>query len=96
MFIGSEFATKAFTIDSTGTLITSTFTVKSFLVKAVGAGIRMRWRSTDSAADAYLMDDGESLNFDVRPRFPIGDNFSTIGFFDTASGSATLLMIVAH
>ena len=94
--IGTNFSTKVFTIDATGTTITTPYTCKSFLLKASGSGIRVRKSSSDAAGDAYIMDDGEILNWDLRLRIPQADNFCTVGFFDTDSGSATLYMVVAY
>ena len=92
--VGRDFATKVFSITTAGTTVTMPQTVKTFLLKASGGDIRMRKNSTDAVADAYLINDGEALNLDMRLPYPITDNFSTIGYFDMASGSATLYVIV--
>lgn len=94
--VGRDFTTKQYTISTVAQSITTPYPCKSFLIKAVGSGIRMRKTSADAAGDAYIMDDGETLNFDLSLAFPIASSTSTIGYFDTASGSATLYLIVAY
>lgn len=78
---GRSGLTKVFTAVATpGTVVTFAVPVKTFIVKPVGGNITFRFNLTDADADAFPIEDGAALQFDLSTAFPIATNIATLGY----------------
>ena len=83
-------------IDATGAAITSPYPVKSFLVKSVGGQCMFKRSSTIADADAYIIDDGETIGMNIDLTFNSDDAACTIGFFKSVSGTVTIHVLLGY
>lgn len=77
---GRRGLTKVFTASvSPGTTLTFPVPVKTFIIRPVGGPIQFKFNSTDADADAFPINDGEAMQFDLSLAYPIVSNVATIG-----------------
>lgn len=92
---GLNYATDRVSIDATGSAVTTNYPAKTFLVKNVGGQCYLKRDSTVADGDAYIMDDGEMISFDLKLDYSTTDGV-TIGFFKALSGTVTLHLVIGY
>lgn len=92
---GINYLTDQVAIDATGANIPIARTVKSILIKCVGGQCMLKRDSTTADGDAYVIDDGETLGFNIQ--FPWTTDVASvnIGFFKAVSGTVTIHVVTA-
>ena len=93
---GYNYQTDRVEIDSTGAAVTLPVPSSSFLVKCVGGQCYIKRSSSVADGDAYIMDDGETLNLDMKLEYNTTDGIVTIGFFKAVSATVTLHIIAGY
>lgn len=80
---------------SPGTTISFSYPVKSFVIRPSGANVYFKFLSTDADGDAFLIQDGESLQCRIASTFPWGTQSTTVGYVFTSSGTTTVYVAAA-
>lgn len=92
---GTNFTTKKFSALTTGTTISFTVPVKSFIIKPVGGVVNLKKAAADDNADAFPIRDGESVAIDLGLQFPIATSVATVGVVFSNSGTVDVYVIAA-
>ena len=82
-------------MNSTGTGYTFTLPVASVLIKCSGGQCYFKRSSSIADGDAYVMDDGETINLDVAFPFDTPDGSSPF-FLKAVSVDVTINLIMAY
>lgn len=94
---GRSFTTKVVTsVVSPGATISFPVNVKSFIIKVFGGTTYFKAKSTDSDADAFRLDDGDTIQIDLQLPYPIATNTSTCGIVFTSSGTVQVYVLAAY
>lgn len=91
---GRTFITKVFTAITAGTAISLTVPVKTITIKPKGGDIRIKRQASDSDADGFYVNDGESLSLDLA--LPYSTDTATFGVAFTDAGSVTFYVIAGY
>ena len=79
--VGRSGITKTFNAAaSPGTTISLVVPVKSFIIKPVGGSIQFKFDTNETDGNAFLIGDGEALQFDLSLSYPYSTNTSIIGY----------------
>ena len=70
---GYNFTTDRQTINSTGATINFTVPAKTFLIKIIGGQCYLKRDSSVADGDAYILDDGEMISFNLQLEFNTTD-----------------------
>ena len=90
--VGRSGITKAFAAAATpGTTISLVVPVKSFIIKPVGGNITFKFDTTETDANAFPINDGEALQFDLSLAYPNSTNVAVLGY---AIGAASVTVYV--
>lgn len=85
------------TVTTAGSDITTDKNVKTFQVKAVGGEVLLKRASTDSSStQIYLMEDRETLAFDIKMPYDRANNIAPLGTFIAVTGSVDLYFILGY
>lgn len=93
---GLNYATDRYTIDSTGEAITTGYPVKTFLIKCAGGQCYFKRSSTVADGDAYILDDGESVYFDLKLDYSTANGGVSLCFLKAVSGDVTINIILGY
>lgn len=92
---GLNYATDRLSIDSTGSAVTTNYPVKTFLIKIIGGTCYLKRDSTVDDGDAYILDDGEMISFDLKLNYNTVDG-TTIAFLKAVGATVTAHVVIGY
>jgi hypothetical protein len=94
--VGTEYATARSSFDTTGSIMTSAYPVKTFLIKPMGGDVLFKRASTIADAQSYQISDGEAINFDIKMPYSTSNGGVEIGFIKGVSGTVEVHFIFGY
>ena len=94
--VGQDYTCFNQTVNTNGSTITTGYPVKTFLVKAVGGEVLVKRNSTDGGTSVYLMEDRETIGFDLKMPWSSTTNTAPLGTFTAVEGSVVLYFMVGY